>query len=1044
MKRIVILVNFVILVCTLLCFVPLSQADNNFDNSAAVTTQTDDTDVIVNGLIDLLAGAYDKKSPYYDKEFAESVKTDIQQLIVASRATVMHDDFKKVINGLDKILLLNDNSDINKNTLAIYLKQVLKGLKPLADEKTAKELLLTFSSVDKKLFTGKDGIIEGIIMMSHNNMYGQKRMSSDINVSALRSLLLMIACADYQATLQVNGKDTGIKLLSLLDSPDHPSGEQGTVRSQTLNLGYWFIGEIVTAVRWGREGKIRLKGKYVYMDTFQAYDWLMFKKRYELSGVGYEPLKFEGIVGMVSNVLVQSIMPAPAVEGFPALIELGGGMTETEYHDGSYDGFTATSWKKRYGTAGKRHKAMVLFAPMMEYWWNARDAQGNRRIGDLIHMMAGINEIPVTDYVSLEKEGKQNPDATFRNDAQFKDKSVLKTIEDSELVSAGLRSHAPNDTGFGPPAMDLFFRVTKKLQEAHSVPESYLKAHSEFAGDTLLDVVFAEMGKLITSRRQMTADATSIDRIFEILFVPLEGQKNSLVTKAGAVVHVAAKAAEDEQFSANFRKDLGNLLDATEKLVMSFDINLLLNSTDKVLSLNDNPDPQKNTLAKFSYRALRGLAPISDGDTIKGMLLALAAMDSSELRNGAKLNEDLITVLTSNMYGQKLKSAEVKTSELRTLLFMIQAGNIKPNLVLAGIDTGIPMLSMIDSPSPDNEPGTVKDQTVNIAQWAIGEIVTALQRGREGKIIIDGKPVVMDSFQAFDWVMYKKPYKLKFAGIPLMSYDGMAGMLSDRLVQLFISPEIIDTFPAFVDMGGGMTDAEYAKGTYAGFTDTSWKDRYGTAGRRHKLFALVAPLMEYSWSHKDASGRQRSGDLIQAMEGLNEIPLAPDYRRLKKGSRDNDEATFVKDDRPSVLKALEDTGLLVTLVKKRGESDIVVPALDLLITIVAKLNQKDSAPPDYRKNNPGFTGNTLLDVVFAELDIKGYKPSPTDDPVQKIMEFLYAVGPGMAENRVSKMQSYLKRFINHINVEIKDGVASDSGSASQLLQRDAIAKGGVL
>jgi hypothetical protein len=1044
MKRIAILVYFVILICTFPGLAPVSLANNNPDESSAVKTQADDTDVIVNGLIDLLAGAYDKKSPYYDKEFAEAVKVDIQQLIIASRATVLHDDFKKVINGLDKILLLNNSPDINRNTLAIYLKQVLKGMTPLTEEKTAKELLLTLSSVDKNLYTGKDGIIEGIIMMSHNNMYGQKRTTSDINVSALRSLLLMIACADYQATLQVNGKDTGIKLLSLLDSPDHPSGEPGTVKLQTLNLGYWFIGEIVTAVRWGREGKIKLNGKYVHMDQFQAYDWLMFKKRYELSGVGYQPLKFEGIVGMVSNVLVQSIMPAPAVEGFPALIELGGGMTEAEYHGGGYDGFTATSWKTRYGTAGKRHKVLVLFAPMMEYWWNARDAQGNRRIADLIHMMAGLNEIPVTDYVSLEKEGKQNPNATFRNDSQFKDKSVLKTIEDNELVSAGLRSHAPNDTGFGPPAMDLFFRVTKKLQEPHSIPESYLKAHPGFAGDTLLDVVFAEMGKYISSKRQLTADATSIDRIFEILFVPLEGQKNSLVTKLGAVVHTAAQAAEDEQFSANFRKDLGNLLDATEKLVMSVDIKHLLNSTDKVLSLNDNPDPQKNTLAKFSYRALRGLAPVSDGDTIKGMLLALASMDSKELRDVAKLNEDLITVLTSNMYGQKLKTAEVKTSELRTLLFMIQAGDIKPNLVLAGIDTGIPMLSMVDSPSTDKEPGTVKDQTVNIAQWAIGEIVTALRWGREDKIIIDGKPVMMDSFQAFDWVMYKKRYNLKFAGIPLMSFDGMAGMLSNKLVQLFMSPEIIDTFPAFVDIGGGMTDAEYAGGTYSGFTDTSWKDRYGTAGRRHKLFALVAPLMEFSWNHNDASGRQRSGDLIQVMEGLNEIPLSPEYRRLKKGNGGNDEATFVKDDQPSVLKTLEDTGLLVTLVKKRGESDIVVPALDLLITVVAKLNQKDSAPADYKKNNPGFTGNTMLDVVFAELDIKGYKPSSTDDPVQKIMEFLYAAGPGMSENRISKMQSYLQRFVNHINEEIKDGVVSGSGSASQPSKSDSSVKGEVL
>jgi hypothetical protein len=379
---------------------------------------------------------------------------------------------------------------------------------------------------------------------------------------------------------------------------------------------------------------------------------------------------------------------------------------------------------------------------------------------------------------------------------------------------------------------------------------------------------------------------------------------------------------------------------------------------------------------------------------------------------------------------------------------MIQAADIKPNLVLGGIDTGIPMLSMLDSPTypPYKDPGTVKDQTVNMAQWAIGEIVTALRLGREGRIIIDGKPVIMDTFQSFDWVMYKKRYDLKFAGIPLMSFNGMAGMLSNKLVQLFLPPEIIDSFPAFVDLGGGMTDAEYSQGTYNGFTDTSWQDRYGTAGRRHKLFALVAPLMEYSWNHRDANGRQRSGDLIQVMAGLNEIPLSPAYKRLKKESEDNSVATFNKDDQPSVLKTVEDTGLLVTLVKKRGESDIVVPALDLLVAIVAKFNQKDSAPPDYKKNNPGFTGNTLLDVVFAELDIKGYKLSSTDDPVQKIMEFLYAAVPGMPEykNRISRMQSYIQRFVNHLNAEIKDGVVSGSDSTSHQLRSDSSVKGGVL
>ncbi|MCX5849585.1 MAG: hypothetical protein NTW65_09065 [Deltaproteobacteria bacterium] len=1052
-KRVTIIVFLGIQIFTLLGLVPVSRANNNLGYPVSIETQTDDNyDILANGLIDLLAGAYDKKSQYYDQEFSEAVKKDIQQLLIASRSLVLHEDFKKIILSLDKILTLNDSSDISKNTLAKYLKQVLKGMAPLADSKITKDMLLTLTSIDKKLFTGSNSIIEGLIMMADNNMYGQKRTTSDINTSALRSLLFMIACADFNVPLEVNGKDTGIQVLLLVDSPDHPSSEPGTVKAQTNNIAEWFIGEIVTAVRWGREGKIKLNDKYVYMDQFQAYDWLMFKKRYQLSGVGYEPLKFEGIVGMISNPLVQSIMPAPVIEAFPSIIELGGGMTQAEYNGGRYDGFTNNSWRSRYGTAGKRHKLLSSFTPIMEYWWNARDAQGHQRIGDLIHMLASLNEIPAADYKSMEREGMQNPQATFRNDSQFYGKSVLKTIEDSELLSAGLKSHAPNDTGLAPPAVDIFFRFTKKLNSPHSIPEDYLRANPSFNGNTFLDVIFAELDKVAsTVRRTNNVSSASIDRIFEMLFVPLEGERNSLVTKLGAIVHVAAQTTSDEQFVATFKNDLGNLLDATEKLVMSVDIKQLLNSLDTVLALNDNPDPQKNTLAKFANSALQGLAPISDGDTIKGMLVALTSMDSKALRDTAKLNEDLIMVLTNNMYGQKLETSKVKTSELRTLLFMIKAANVEQNLVLAGVDMHMPMLSMVDSSHhPDDEPGTVRDQTINIAQWTIGEIVTALRWGREGKINIDGTYVTLDQFQAFDWVMFKKRYDLKFAGIsiPLMSFDGIAGLLSNRIVQVFIPSAIIDAFPALVDLGGGMTKAEYALGTYKGFNDTTWQERYGTAGKRHKLFAFVAPLMEFSWNNKDAKGRQRAGDLVGVLAGLNEIPMPPAYQILKKGSTDNPDATFRKDDQPSVIKTVENTGLLVTLVKKRGENDIVVPAFDLLVTVVNKLNQKDSVPPDYPKNNSGFTGNTLLDVLFAEMDIKGYKKSPGDasDPIQKIINVLFVTQPGASKNKnvVSQLQAYLQRFANHITAENKENVQKGSDAPAYRSPGDSNVKGGAL
>lgn len=975
----------------------------------------DRTDTLVNGAIDLLVGAYDEKTPHYDPVFSAAVKRNIRQLLISGRALVLSDDLEKIIMTLDEILALNDSNELSRNTLAKYLKQILQGMKPLAEADTLKNLLLTIASADKEIFAPDSRVIEGLIMMSESNMYGQKRTSAVINTSALRSLLYMIACADFSPHLVVQGKDTGIPILPLLDSLDGPDKAPGTVKDQTANLAEWFIGEIVTAVTWGREGKINVNGKYVYMDQFQAFDWLMFKKKYVLTGVGVEPLKFDGIVGIVSNELVESILPASIIDAFPSIIELGGGMAVAEYNRGRYDGFTAISWKKRYGTAGTRHKLLALFIPVMEFWWNAKDIQGRPRVGELVHALASLNEIPVAGYIPMENGASPDPLATFRNDETLRGKSVLKTVEDSGFLKALLSKRTSDDTGLAPPAMDLCFRVIDKLNSPWTAPDDYLRMNPGYRGKTYLDFAFFELDQVSAALQKKESGTVQdfLDRAFEILFVPMPGEKNSIMTKLGAVVRSAARISQDRVFAAAFRRDLGNLLNATDTLVATADVEQILRSLNAVLALNDNLDVKKNTLAKFVHHALLGLSPISDGDTIKGLLVALADLDAKAVRDTAELNDDLIMILSSNMYGQTLGTSEIKTSALRTLLFMIQAADVEQHLVLAGIDTRIPMLKMVDSPDhPHNEPGTVRGQTVNIAQWAIGELVTAIQWGREGKIRLDGKNVFMDTFQAFDWVMFKKRYNLTFAGINMLSFDGMAGMLSSKLVNFFMPDAITDAFPAFVDMGGGMTDAEYANGLFSGFTDKSWKDRYGTAGRRHKFLAIAAPLMEFCWNAKDENGKQRSGDLVKVLAGLNEIPLPPAYIALSGGSG----ATFRKDDHPSVIKAVEDSGLLVYLVKKRRGNDIVVPALDVLITVVSKLNQKDSAPSDYRKNHPDFEGNTLLDVVFAEMDIKGFKQNQTETAhtIQRILDVLFSAGEGDTRNAVGRLQGYLDRSVGYL------------------------------
>lgn len=1015
MKRIGILVLIGIQLCALMSFGSVVLAYNSTTDKTQLSAGTDDAqDVLINALIDVMAGAYNPSSPYYDKAFAQATKSDLYQLFLSTRRLVQHEDFEQLIVGLDKVMALNNDPDPHKNILAKFLKQVLKGMAPLNDAETLKGMLVRLASIDKSLFPGSTGIIAGLSMMTENNFYGQKCTKADIDTSALRSMLFMISCADFISTLDVNGKSTGIHVLALLESSDHPEQEPGTVRARTHNVAEWFIGEIVTAIRWGREGKIKQGGRFVHMNAFQAYDWLMFKKRYQLSGVGYAPLKFEGVIGMVSHPLVQSILPAPVVEAFPALIELGGGMSETEYHGGKYDGFTSTSWRNRYGTAGKRHKLLVLFTPIMEYFWDAKDAQGRSRVNDLIHLLASLNEIPSAGYKSLDS----GTDATFRNDNRMAGKSVLKTVEDSGVMTAALRPHGKDDTGLAPPALDLFVRVVAKMNAPKSAPADYRRLNSAFPGDTLLDAVFAEINIVNAKIAHMSANAKTdpIDRSIEAIFVPLKGQTNSIVTKFEAGVHVAAQTTKDKQFMAAFKTDLFNLVDAAEKMIMSADLERIYTGLDMILALNDNPDPQQNTLAKFLNNAIRGMAPISDGDSIKGLLIALADVDTKSLQNTANLNDDLIMVLTSNMYGQKISTAEVKTCALRALLFMIKVADQEQHLELAGIDTGIPLLSMMDSPDhPANEPGTVKDQTTNIAQWAIGEIVTAIRWGREGKFKIDGKQAVLNQFEAYDWLMYKKHYSLKFAGIKLMTFEGMAGMLSNRLVQLFIPAGITDAFPALVELGGGMTNAEYAGGKYSGFTDTSWQGRYGTAGKRHKLLAFVASLMEFSWNGKDAQGRQRSGDLISVLTGLNEIPVPPAYERLKKGSNDNPNATLRLDNQKAVLKTVQDSNILVYLVQARGEHDIMVPALNLLKRVVAKLNQKDSGL-EYKRNHPGFKGNTLIDALFTEMNIKGYKAQSGDgkDLIEQSITALFTPPAGESKNAVAKMQHYIHRIIGSI------------------------------
>ncbi|MCX5849584.1 MAG: hypothetical protein NTW65_09060 [Deltaproteobacteria bacterium] len=947
---------------------------------------------------------------------AKYIKDDLNSILDTSKMFVKQGDFGKTFTDMGAVLALNNNSDLQKNTLARFMKNALRGLAANTDIETIKGLIVAIASIDRSALQGKNSVSEGLIQPIERNMYGQLRKTADVKTSSLRSFLFMLKVSDINLNLKILGINTHIPLLYFLDSPDHPKGQPGTVSSTTKNLAAWSVGEIVTAQEWGRQGKIELDGKYATMDRFQALDWVLYKKTYRFKafGIPVPILKFKGLAGMMSSKLVQPFMPKNITDSFPTLVELAGGMTDAEYNNGKYDGFTTTSWKDRYGTAGKRHKLFALFGPIMEFYWKSPYPDGKLRVIDMVAMMAGLNEIDPSDYRPLNSLfGKYNAKATFRQDESPGAQTVMKTLEDRGLLIALLKGKGDDNGGMLGPALDLVIRLVSALNTKDSASEQYKKAHPEFKGNTALDVIFAEVQRIGFKKDTELADRL-IDKTITALFEIKKGESKNAVAQLQDLVLALGKAADDKAYMNFIRADLVKIIQAVQNLIYHDDLERVLPAFDKILALNDNTDLQRNTLARFVTRTLHAAAPLSDGATLKGLLLALLSVDKSAMEAHG-ISEGVIYMAHHNMYAQKRETADINISQLRSFFFLIENADRNMPLTVNGKNTGIDLIRLIDSPDhPLSEPGTVRDQTTNIAQWYIGEMVTAIRWGREGKIMLNGRYVHMNQYQAYDWLLYKKRYQLAGIGRIPLNFTGVNGILNNDIVKSFLPPGAKDTVTTLSELGGGMTDAEYAGGSYNGFTLTSWKNRYGTGGRRHKVLALFNPILEFLWNAHHPQGGQRSGDFVRLIRGMNEMSVA-DYQPLFKDGVSNRNATLRHDDQfngKSVIKIIEDSRLLSIVSRSHGPNDngLLAPALDLLIRIVAKLNEKDSAPADYRKNNPGFRGNTALDVLFAEMKTRGFTSNSGDatELIEKVNKLLFVPQPDETQNLVAQVHGYVK------------------------------------
>lgn len=469
-----------------------------------------------------------------------------------------------------------------------------------------------------------------------------------------------------------------------------------------------------------------------------------------------------------------------------------------------------------------------------------------------------------------------------------------------------------------------------------------------------------------------------------------------------------------------FRADLITVLSEAGKLMGhktggETDLSRVLAITEQLLSPANRP-----YLRQFVNSSLHGIAPVSDAQTIEGLIETIAGRDwnNDDILDDMntypeEIGKGLIEAVARNMYDQDRATTDVKTSSLRSLMFMMQEANHAPyvnvNIIADNIISQIndairnfnnfvnnnlwwlpgwlrpqvptlpsapsvdmialvnntinamnnsintmksvcpwPVNTWIQWPSIPNIPqptcmriylldkicspdGTVSNQTINMAEWTIGEVVTAL----------DNHPN-MTPTQAFHWLLYQKTYR--FLGLPLpglTQYNGISDMMNNNVVQTLMPVNIIDAFPSFKGL------------------------------ERHNLIALFAPLMRYFWYNN------RAQDMIDMMVLMNEIGCNSNYNPYISYSqgytplRNGGGASFRTDASGVIMKLIEggdkrDGGLLTYALRSHDSNTnkdgvIFDKALDLIVRIVFELDSQNCL----------YEGNTtVFNALIAQLNIQ--------------------------------------------------------------------------
>ncbi len=421
-----------------------------------------------------------------------------------------------------------------------------------------------------------------------------------------------------------------------------------------------------------------------------------------------------------------------------------------------------------------------------------------------------------------------------------------------------------------------------------------------------------------------------------------------------------------QTWSVDIQNDTRNLSNSLNLFLTSTDMADTLQGLSDVLSIN------QATLQAYVDKALDGIAPTTNPDVLKGLAPRLARIDKADIPGiAAGLN----AALEGNMYGLSKDSSDVKISELRTLMYMMQEAGDTDNIL-----NRMKIINLMSSPDDVSLGLPVsKERTLNMAEWTVGEVASALKYWTD-----DARGTAKKTpAQTLNWVLYVKKYQLlalKIGSLTIFTaktYDGMADMMQDSMMDIFRKDNsifnllkslypgaksadgILDPFPAFVELAGN----------YSNPNSDSWKTKpsEGETAVRHKLFSLFAPMMAHYWD------TNTQGDMVNMMTQLNEINYDT-YVPLKNGSS----ATFRQDNQGTVFKELE-TALKPAFNNRAGDTTgIIAPVLDLALRAVEKL---DAASPPFLT---GLNETSLLDAVINDLNMQEMDNDDQDNLIRKL------------------------------------------------------------